>query len=68
LCAHTVSYIGGLILLSYFIHNVITPPRNYSWDLGFVNAKYEEVYKMYVKEAAGNFDGIYSFKMWVEAP
>lgn len=63
-----VTYIGGLIFLLYLIYYVVTPPRSYAWDLDFKNAKYDEIYKMYVKEVDGFFDGIYKVKMWVEAP
>ena len=66
--AKQVSYIGGLILLMVITHYYLTPPRSYAWDLDFKNAKYDEVYKMYVREAVGSFNGIYSYKMWAEAP
>lgn len=63
-----VSTLGGLIFLSYLVYNVVAPPRSYAWDLGFENAKYDDIYKMYVREAVGSFGGIYSFKMWAETP
>jgi len=42
-----VSMVGGVILLTALIYNVVAPPRNYSWDLDFKNAEYDEVYQMY---------------------
>ena len=63
-----VSIIGGLIFLFYLIYYVVTPPRGYAWDLEFDKAKYDEVYKMYVRRAVGSFSGIYTMRMWSEAP
>jgi len=62
------SYIGGLLFLSYLVYNIVAPPRSYAWDLDFNGAKYDEAYKMYVVEASGRFDGVYSLKMWADAP
>jgi hypothetical protein len=63
-----VSYVGGLIFLLYLIYHVVATPRSYAWDVGFENARYDEIYEMYVKEVEGVFNGIYSLKMWAEAP
>jgi len=63
-----ISYIGGLIILSYSIYYIVAPPCSYAWDLGFKNAKYDSVYNMYVRETAGNFVGINRLKIWVTAP
>ncbi len=63
-----ISYIGGLIILSCSINYIVAPPYNYARDLDFKNAKYDSVYKMYVRETAGNFGGVNRLKIWVNAP
>ncbi len=50
------------------IRSFLLFPHNYAWEIDFDDSPYDEPYGMYVESRTGDFWGIYSIKIRVEAP
>jgi len=58
----------GMVVLILGIRSFLLFPHNYAWEIDFDDSDYDEPYGMYVESRTGDFWGIYSIKIRVEAP